>query len=143
MSRILLLSPVAALLGSVFAVLFLGVRDLIVMSPQVGADEPIYGIYILLFGSLLFTVPAALVIGAPAIYVFRKELATYPWRWAPLVTFLGLVLGAICFGWLFRSSTSPYGLLLLLLFSGTTALSFSLLYGLTTRRLLKQGYQLF
>lgn len=88
------------------------------------------GVVAALMVSLIVTVPACLIIGTPIIYAFRRRLRTAPWRWSLLVTFLGMVAGAVFFGWTVTSSTSPTGIGIVLLFSGTSSMSFALLYGL-------------
>lgn len=127
MGKVSYFAPLAGLLGSLLAVMISVVTE--VLQPTFTVERIAAAPFVLIV-SLLFTVPACLVLGTPLIYAFRNQLKAHPWRWAPLVTFLGMVLGVICFGWMFTSHTSPAGLLLLLLFSGSSACSFALLYGL-------------
>lgn len=127
MGRVASFAPLAGLLGSVLAVMASIATS--ALQPHFTVGQIAAAPFVLVV-SLIFTVPACLVLGTPLVFAFRHQLAVHPWQWTPLVTLLGMVIGVVCFGWMFTSHSSPSGLLLLLLFSVSSAGSFALLYGL-------------
>ena len=125
---IILIAPWAGLIGSFSATAMLALIDDSGSAVEAALILPT-GIVIALIASIV-TVPTCLIVGAPIIYAFRRQLRTAPWRWSLFITLLGTVIGAVLFGWTVTSSTSSTGIMIVLLFSATSSMSFALLYGL-------------
>lgn len=136
MLRIALTAPWAGVIGSVLGVAVLALQS----HPGSAAEAHMLlsvGVVVGLIVSMMVTVPACILLGTPLIYALRRQLRGAPWRWSLVVTVLGMMIGAVLFGVLAAGSSGRGGIGMALLFSGTSSLSFGLLYGLPARRSLE------
>lgn len=134
MTRILLFAPLGGLCGSVLGAIVWGV---IAVCKATTREEAVIAAIQNGLGSLVFTViftmPACIVLGSPVAYVFRKQLVRSPNTWAVMIGILGVFMGWACVGWAFASNTNSEMLEMLLLFAGSSAFSYAGLYGWRTR----------